>query len=102
MTTYNEYTHHEQCDDYYKALEERDGWKAHLLHLPSTQTPPYIIEMRENMRMRKEALEEEQRFVDSLTPELREVHIKRRWGIKEETETPKFRGLFSFLNVFYK
>lgn len=42
-------TYPEQCDEYYKALENKDAYVAHRLHLPYVQRDPKMIQFEVDM-----------------------------------------------------
>ena len=61
----NTVTHHKQCKEYYDALERDDAAAAHMLYIPPSQTPLFIIQHRRRMDALKNNLEAELEFINN-------------------------------------
>lgn len=92
--------HHKQSPEYYKALEERDAHKAHMLFIPPTQIPYYLIKARMDMIMLHENFKAEQKRIDEMSPEMlrieTELMLKQRCSTDERR---KVRPLLIFLTI---
>lgn len=68
----------DQCDAYYKAMEEKDWYAAHMLHLPYVPRDIKMIQSEINMIAKKQALDEELERINNLPKELLILETKIR------------------------
>jgi hypothetical protein len=69
-----------QCDAYHKAIENKDIYAAHMLHLPYVARDVKMIQFEIDMLAKKQALDEELERVNNLPKELLDLEIKMRFS----------------------
>jgi hypothetical protein len=73
-------TYPKQCDEYYKALERKDVYAAHMLHLPYVPRDLKMIQSQINILAKKQALDEELERIKNLPKELSAIEMKIRFS----------------------
>jgi len=73
-------TYPKQCEAYYKALENGDGYAMHLLHLPYVARDIKMIQSEIDILATKQALDEELERLNSLPKELAIIELKMRFS----------------------
>lgn len=68
----------DQCEAYYKAMEEKDWYAAHMLHLPYVSRDVKMIQSEINIIAKKQALDEELERINNLPKELLILETKIR------------------------
>tara|TARA_B100000768_G_C11248927_1_gene363143 strand:+ start:1230 stop:1520 length:291 start_codon:yes stop_codon:yes gene_type:complete len=69
-----------QCDAYYKAMENKDWYAVHMLHLPYVSRDVKMIQFEIDMLARTEELDRELERINSLPKELAIVEMKMRFS----------------------
>ena len=69
-----------QCDAYHKAMENKDWYAAHILHLPYVARDIKMIQFEVDMIAKKQALDEELERIDNLPKELAIIEMKMRFS----------------------
>ena len=88
-----------QDQSYYDALERRDGFAAHLLHLPYVQTQTHLLESQMRMIDLIEDHKEDQERFAKLSPEMQLLEIQMRFGVKIKPDR-KLKFKYGFIPVF--
>jgi hypothetical protein len=68
----------EQCDSYYKAMENKDYYAVHMLHLPYVPRDIKSIQFEIDMLARKEELDRDLERINKLPKELAMIEMKMR------------------------
>ena len=66
----------EQCDTYFKAIENRDFYSAYMLHMPYIERDCKMIQFEIDMLTRKQTLDDELDIISCLPKELLELEMK--------------------------
>lgn len=69
-----------QCEAYHKAMENKDWYAVHMLHLPYVARDIKMIQFEIDMLAKKQALDEELERVNNLPKELLKLEIKMRFS----------------------
>jgi hypothetical protein len=69
----------EQCDSYYKAMENKDYYAVHMLHLPYVPRDIKSIQFEIDILARKEELDRELGRINKLPKELAMIEMKMRF-----------------------
>ena len=88
----------EQDPEFHKALEEKDGLKAHLLHKPTWHKPYWMIESEMKFAQLESEYKAELKRIEEIPPELLKIEMELRYG-KLNAPYPKPRMLFRFIPI---
>ena len=88
----------EQDPEFYKALEEGDSLKAHLLHKPTWHKPYWMIESEMKLAQLEAEHKAELKRIEEMPPELLKIEMELRYG-KPNAPNAKPRMLFGFIPI---
>lgn len=69
-----------QCDAYHKAMENKDYYAVHMLHLPYAARDIKMIQFEIDMIAKKQELDEELERINKLPKELAIIEMKMRFS----------------------
>ena len=88
----------EQDPEFYKALEEGDALKAHLLHKPTWYKPYWMIESEMKLAQLEAEHKAELKRIEEMPLEQLKIEMELRYG-KPNAPNAKQRMLFGFIPI---